>query len=341
MYVATEPLTQAEVAVKALTSGKHCICVKPPSVSMGEVEKMLKLSHYYSQLHSVLECHMEFVPAFMKLKEMIHDGKIGELLTVDVNLEMGSLIGEDAYSWKCDPTLGGGVLNLIGSHIIGAICNVRTSFCQVKKVNCMLKTFQKTTQKINGYRNILSDDYCCIQLEFTNGMFANILINSLCRAHYSYQMSANGSNGRLIIRGLDLYLQEKDSEEKLVYKEDISSENRQRADEANRMNIPFELYYSTLIGCQGMVASLRELFSENGSSDPLRKSDLGLSSFEDGYHIRTVLDLARFSSSHCRWVDVPSADHRATPSNPFWTSSGVKIDADKPSPKAHDPVTYV
>ena len=341
VYVASEPLSQAEVAVKALTSGKHCICVKPPSISLGEVEKMLTLSQYYSQLHSVLECPMEFVPAFLKLKKIVRDGGIGDVMTINVTMEMGSLIGSDSYSWKCDPSLGGGVLNLVGSHIIGAICNVDKRFCQVKRVNCVLKTFKKTTKKINGYRTILSDDYCSLQLELVNNTFANVVINTLCESCYSYQLSINGSSGRVIMRGLDLYLQQHDKEERLVHEEDTSLASQLLLEDARRRNLPFEYYYSMVVGTKGMMGSLRLLFAEDNLKDRHRKSALGLSSFEDGYHIRTVLDLARVSSREYKWVDVPYKEHHSLHSNPFWTTSGVKIDIEKPSPKSHDPVSYV
>ena len=63
VYVATEPGMHAEVAVKTLTSGKHCICQKPPSFRQSEAQKMVSLSHYYNQLMSLLDNYMRFLPA--------------------------------------------------------------------------------------------------------------------------------------------------------------------------------------------------------------------------------------------------------------------------------------
>ncbi len=343
VYVATEPLSQAEVAVKALTSGKHCICVKPPSVSISEVDKMLTLSQYYSQLHSVLECHIQFVPAYQELKKIIGEGGIGEVMTIDVNMEMCSLIGNESYSWKCDPSLGGGVLNLVGSHVIGAVCNIGRQFCQIKRVNCALKTCNRTSRKINGYRTILSDDYCSLQLELANGIFANITLNSLCENDYTYQFTVNGSRGRLVMNGLNLYLQQKGKEKCLIHKEEISLSVRQQySEEAQRMNLPFEYYYSMVVGSRGMILALRKLFTGDSGGGIQRKSILNLSSFEDGHHIRTVLDLAQISSKQYSWVEVVGMkEHRSFHLNPFWTTSNVKVDVEKPSPKSHDPVSYV
>ena len=337
VYVASEPLLQAEVAVKAITSGKHCVCVKPPSISLKEVEKMLTLSQYYSQLHTVLECPLEFVPGYLKLRQIITEGGIGNVTTIDVHLDTDSLIGNEMYSWKCDPSLGGGVLNLIGSHIVGLVCNLDTHFCEVKRLNCVLKTFNRTSKKINGYRSNLSDDYCNLQLELMNNTYANIVINSLCSTHYSYQLSVNGTNGRLIMRGLDLYMQQPNKEEVVIYQETLSAIDTQwLTEEPQETTMSMEHNRALLVGSRGMVASLRKLFAGDHAA-----STLGLSTFKHGYHVRTVLDLARISSTERRWVDVPLAERHVLLTNPFWTTSVVKIDVEKPSPKSHDPVTYV
>ena len=332
VYVVTEPVMQAEVAVKALTSGKHCVCLKPPSISAGEVEKMLVLSQYYSQLRSVLECSMRFVPCFVKLKEILQSGLVGTLWTVDVHLHMGSLISDDMYSWKCDPSIGGGALNILGSHIIDVICHLDSSPCQVKRVNCMLKTFQSTTKNIYGFRSIESDDYCSLQMECTNNMCANVLINTQCGSHYDYGFSVTGSRGRLSIRGLDLYLQQKDSVEKLIHKEDVAGDKGF----ATVMNLPYEFYYSMVLGSTGMIKALKELFSSTNINN--RQT---LASFQDGHHLRTVLDCAHRSSRLAQWIDVPASIPIETSVNPFWTSPGVKLDMDKHSPKSIQPVSYV
>ena len=335
VYVVTEPVMQAEVAVKALTSGKHCVCLKPPSISAGEVEKMLVLSQYYSQLQSVLECSMRFIPCFVKLKEILQSGLVGTLWTVDVHLHMGSLISDDMYSWKCDPSIGGGALNILGSHIIDVICHLDNSPCQVKRVNCMLKTFQSTTKNIYGFRSIESDDYCSLQMECTNSMCANVLINTQCGSHYDYGFSVTGSRGRLSIRGLDLYLQQKDSVEKLIHKEDVAGDKGF----ATVMNLPYEFYYSMVLGSTGMIKALKELFSSTNINNR-QKSDT-LASFQDGHHLRTVLDCAHKSSRLAQWIDVPASIPIETSVNPFWTSPGVKLDMDKHSPKSIQPVSYV
>ena len=341
VYVATEPVLQAEVAVKALTSGKHCICTKPPSISASEAEKMLLLAQYYSQLQTILDSHMRFIPCFRKLKRFIQDGHLGDVWAIDVQISMDSLIRKEPYSWKCDPSLGGGVLNLIGSHIIDLMCHLCPNSSKVERVNCLLSTFRSSTQLIHGYRTIEADDYCSLQLKYTNGIVGSVLINSHCESLFKLVLTVTGKEGRVQVHGMDLYWQRNGEEEKELFKEDLISEKE--LSQATELNLPAELYYISILGYRGMYKELRELFLM--AADKSEKTlDSCLANFTDGHHLRTVLDCAYKSHKLGQWIDVPSSVDPPTngsSTNPFWTSSaGVKIDSDKPSPKSNYPVSY-
>jgi predicted dehydrogenase len=70
---------------------------------------------------------------------------------------------KDEFDWRCDETMGGGVLNTIGSNIIDLITYLTGQ--KAVRVHGMLKTYTKQTDKIKGIREITSDDFCSIQLE--------------------------------------------------------------------------------------------------------------------------------------------------------------------------------
>ena len=335
VYVATEPILQAEVAVKALTSGKHCICIKPPSISSTEAEKMLSLSQYYSQLHSILESHVRFIPCFVELKKFIASGSIGKLYAIDIQLSMESLIDNEPYSWKCDPSLGGGVLNLVGSHFIDLICHLCSKQPNhVKQIHCLLNTFKSCTDNIYGYRSIESDDYCILQLKCSNSVIGTILINSHCPSVYNLQVTVTGSKGRAVVRGLDLFWEGNgEREETLIYKQEPISDDMLH--EAIELNIHQQLYYSMYIGYKGMFSELQKLFT---STNP-PSGELYLASFGDAHHLRTVLDSAHKSNKVGKWIDIPLSDPLKS-TNPFWTSNstgGLKLEPEKSSPRPVPP----
>lgn len=341
VYVATEPVLQAEVAVKALTSGKHCISIKPPSVSSVEAEKMLCLSQYYSQLQSILESHVRFIPCFVELKQLIQNGSLGKLYAIDIQLSMDSLIGNEYYSWKCDPSLGGGVLNLVGSHFIDLIYYLCSS--HIQQVHCLLNTFKTSTDRIDGYRSIESDDYCILQLKCKNGngkgddgdIIGTILINSHCPSVYRMEVTVTGSKGRALVHGLNLFWEKNGEGEKLIYKEDPISDKLLH--EAAELNMPSQLYHATYIGYKGMFEDLKRMFlSPNGKESCL-------ANFRDGHHLRTVLDQSHKSHKLSKWINIPLVTSTLNNSNPFWTSTsaGIKVESEKSSPRPNHPVIYI
>ena len=332
VYVATDPVMQAEVAVKALTSGKHCICMKPPSVSAHESEKMLRLAQYYSQLQCLLECHTRYVPVFVKLRQLILAGDIGDLLSIDVQVHTDALYRGEGYSWKCDSSVGGGVLNLIGSHIIEVLCYLERQPCPIRRVHCCLKTLHSKTKNMSSFRTIESDDFCSLELDTASGVHTSIMMNSNCGHMYSFVFNVCGSRGRATVRGTDLYLQQEgEKEDKLVHKDSQSS----------LMECSEQWRHTKVLGCTGMIQALRHHFLTNlHSQEESRNGKSELASFEDGHHIRMVLDCARLSSKLGRWVSIPELGSSST-EIPFWTSGNSKTDVEKATSKSMFPVTTV
>lgn len=330
VYVATEPVMQAEVAVKALTSGKHCICQQPPSVSRKEAEKMHLLSHYYSQLHSVIECPLRFLPCFVKLYDLVASGYIGDLLSMDARILTGSLVEGEPFGWKCDPAMGGGALNQIGSHIVDVICHVAGRGCSVQRVNCFLKTFKPQTESIRGYRSIESDDFCSLQLECSGNLVATVLINSCWAGQGQFELLVTGTKKQVVVKGLDLYsCRSGCSEMSILHKQDTVGTG---VDPGETLHGSAGFYQSMVLGCTRMLQVAANRFTSR-----LDTNDHSLASFQEGLHLRAVLDSARESHRTGRWIKIPSSRADSPSSNPFWTTSTLKVDSEKPSPKpAHN-----
>lgn len=328
VYVATAPGKQAEVAVKALTSGKHCICQKPPTISQSEAQKMVRLSRYYSKLHSLLESHLRFLPAICKLKRLLGEGYCGQLLVMEAHVIMGSLIHDETYSWKCETSMGGGVLNMLGADIIDLISFLSDQ--HACKGHASLSTFRPTTRTIHGYRVITSDDFCCFQLKYSKGLSATVTLNSHAPGHFKFHFSVTGTLGRLVVQGLDLLgCREGGNEEVLLKQTDVDF---QKFGMRGSSKYPGDLLQHLVIGYQEMFEMLVKFFqgAQQSASFPS-------ATFEDGVYIRTVLDALHASNKEGKWVDIPTLS-RVETSNPFWTSSTQQTDSKKSSSKSHEPI---
>lgn len=328
VYVATAPGKQAEVAVKALTSGKHCICQTPPTICQSEAQKMVGLSQYYGKLRSLLESHVRFLPAVQKLKQLLSEGYCGQLLLMEARVVMGSLIHDEPYSWKCEASMGGGVLNMLGADVIDLI-----SFLSEQRAcegHASLSTFRPTTRTIHGYRAITSDDFCCFQLKYSQGLLATVILNSHAPGHFNLHFSVTGTRGRLVLQGLDLLGYQEGGKEELLYKqEEVDIESFEMKDS---QKYPSSLLQHLVIGHQEMLKTVVEIFQASEQSPKLP-----IATFEDGLYIRTVLDALHKSNREGKWVGIPALDGVKTTQDkdPFWTSS---TDLKKAVVKSHEPI---
>lgn len=342
VYIAAQPSTHAEIAVKALSAGKHVICQKPPSIIRAGAEKMVSLSRYYSQLLSSLASHLRFLPTFVKMRELLLSGYCGDLLAAEVHVVVGSLIGSEPYGWKCDSEMGGGLLNIVGAHIVD-ILNFLTAQ-KATDVSGFLNTFVNHTPRIQGYRSITSDDFCTFQLRCSRGMCASVTLNSLVEGENKFEISVTGSLGRLQVVGRELISLKfgKDSKE-----EKILTLQYEKVDEgyiSQWSHLKTGFYETFIIGSKFMFEALRDAFDHTtGQLTPRQNWQhyLLAASFEDGLYIRLVLDAIKQSHNSRQWVRIELDKSLESHSYPFWTGASlVSIDSDKPSPKLYRPLSY-
>lgn len=142
------------------------------------------------------------------MKKSINDRAIGPLSFIDVSVKISSLISEN-YDWLCSAEMGGGILNLIGSHIIDLI-----HFLTGKKalrVHAIVRTFKEQTETINGIRHISAPDFCSFQMELEGGLLvvANLQSNQCCRNAFEQDVTVVGRDGSLKVVGGDLICSKK------------------------------------------------------------------------------------------------------------------------------------
>uniref|UniRef100_A0A4P6D906 Putative glucose-fructose oxidoreductase domain-containing protein 1 n=1 Tax=Rhodnius prolixus TaxID=13249 RepID=A0A4P6D906_RHOPR len=205
IFIICSPNLHSQIAVKALGIGKHVLCDKPSGLCQSEALKMVRASQYYPSLISIVNHSLRFLPAFAQMRRAIVDGYLGaedEITVVDVRVQMGSLL-HDSYDWLCDETMGGGVLTLVGSHVIDLV-----SFLTLQRatyVHGLVKTFTKNTDKIQGIRNITSADFCAFQMQMSKGALVSVTLNTHIPGTFSQEVLVCGKTGYLVVRGGDLY----------------------------------------------------------------------------------------------------------------------------------------
>lgn len=167
IFILCSPNIQAQIAVKALGIGKHVVCDKPAGLCQNEALKMVHAAQYYPSLISIINHSLRFLPAFIYMKQAISEGYIGfknDITVCDIRVQMETLY-LNQYNWLCDRTMGGGILTLVGSHVIDLISFLINQ--KAVRVHGIIKTFQRTSANINGIRHITSPDFCSFQMEMS------------------------------------------------------------------------------------------------------------------------------------------------------------------------------
>ncbi len=101
------------LSISALRAGKHVLCEKPIAMTAAEAHVLLDESKQYPKL-KVMEAFMyRFHPQWQRTKQIIRDGMIGELRTVQ---SFFSYFNNDAANIRNRREIGGGAMLDIGCY---------------------------------------------------------------------------------------------------------------------------------------------------------------------------------------------------------------------------------
>ena len=102
-------------SIKVLEAGKHVLCEKPIAMSSAEAQKLADTARQYPQL-KVMEAFMyRFHPQWQLARQMVNEGKIGELRTVQ---SFFSYYLVDANNIRNIAEAGGGGMMDIGCYTV-------------------------------------------------------------------------------------------------------------------------------------------------------------------------------------------------------------------------------
>lgn len=297
IFVLCPPYLHAQISVKALGIGKHVVCDKPAGLNQSDALKMVGAGQYYPTLISLINHSFRFLPAFTHMKKALQDNYLGSPITlIDVRIQSGSLFSDShTFDWRCDDTMGGGTLNLVGSHVIDLITYLTGQ--RALKVHGVVRTFTKHTDSISGIRSISAPDFCTFQMELESGILVSATLNShTSGTTFQQEIMICGTNGQLVVRGGDLFGKKNRGNEEVLYLdvEDLSCP------------IPNSILPKTFVkGLCKMVSALREAFLPNNEKDGWIKEPVAsAATFEDGLYVQAVLNAIRQSSQNRQWIKV-------------------------------------
>jgi predicted dehydrogenase len=184
--ISVPPLLQAEIAVAAAAAGKHILAEKPLATTTADARKM---AESVREAHVVGAVDFEFreILAFLKARSLLGEGAIGRLRHVYLTWRVETLANrEGKTSWKRELHLGGGTLNLFGSHALDFIL---WTFGAVRRISASAWTPEQG----------VADSRVEAWMETVDGVLVSMSLASDLPQGSGYRVEIYGDNGRLTL----------------------------------------------------------------------------------------------------------------------------------------------
>jgi predicted dehydrogenase len=114
--VATPSGTHFQVASQILEAGRNVVVDKPMSTTSAEIAQLIQLAEARNVL--LVPFHnRRWDSEFQTIQKLLHEGPLGRLVYLESRLDRWRPNRPSDRLWKEDPSLGGGVLLDLGTHL--------------------------------------------------------------------------------------------------------------------------------------------------------------------------------------------------------------------------------
>ena len=121
VYIATPPSSHCELALKTAAARKPCLVEKPMAMNHTECMQMVEAFHV-AQTPLWVAYYRRALPRFLKVRELLRAGAIGQLTSIHVKVTDPLARGEAAKAWRFNPEIAGAGLFLdLASHYFDII----------------------------------------------------------------------------------------------------------------------------------------------------------------------------------------------------------------------------
>ena len=184
VIIVTPDQLHREMIEAALAANLHVLCEKPIAITREDVTAIVKAGKSTDRKLMVGQI-CRFTPGFMKAKELIDEGKIGELYFVESEYAHDYLHILSANGWRSDPMRNGVVGG--GCHAVDLLRWVAGDPVEI------------TAYGAHKLLPIVPYDDCNIAiLRFPNDIIGKVFISTGCKRSYTMRSCFYGTEGTII-----------------------------------------------------------------------------------------------------------------------------------------------
>ncbi len=183
----TPPHMHLELCRAAFAAGKHVLCDKPFATNVPDA-RVLAAAAEASDRTAMINYEFRFAPLRLQVARLLAEGAIGDLRHVSMDLQTTNPLLQMERPWRLDPSLGGGLLNELGSH---AIDRLRQWFGDLETVSARLGSFPPPELE----PGLTSEDHISASFRFASGGIATLSLSWVSNPPLGLRMVITGSEG--------------------------------------------------------------------------------------------------------------------------------------------------
>lgn len=173
-----------EIAVAAMRAGKHVLCEKPMALNMDDCKEMVRVAKETGMQLMVGQIG-RYTPAFVKAKEIIEKGTIGEIFFIEA---------EYAHDYSKKGGMSGWRVTPEREPIIGGGCHAVD----------LVRMLAGNPEEVFAYANNMSlkdwpiHDCTIAVMKFKSGAIGKVFTSTGCKRKYTMRTVVYGTEGTLI-----------------------------------------------------------------------------------------------------------------------------------------------
>jgi len=184
----------------ALEAGKPVYCEWPLGANTKEAEELAALARR-KKLPTMVGLQRRASPAYMYMRELIRDGYVGQVLSVNMMLMNSGVLTRTAdRTWQRDVTLGANTLTITFGHVFDAMCMVVGEMAEVSAVvsTQVPQWFETDTKK---FVDVTAPDNIMIQGRLESGAIVSAYVGVHPYHGGGHRFEIYGKEGTLMMLG--------------------------------------------------------------------------------------------------------------------------------------------
>src|SRR5712691_181400 len=189
-----------DLVMRALQSGRAVFCEWPLGANVAEAEQMAHLAAE-RKLRTAVGLQARSDPTLMYARELVEQGHIGEVLSVNVSYVSQAVTQRGAGRiWQGDRRNGANTLTIAGGHAIDAVCFVLGEFTDVS-ARLATKITEWHNTDTGETMQVDSPDWISVSGRLGQGAEVSFLVTTVPSGPSGNRFEIYGREGTLVISG--------------------------------------------------------------------------------------------------------------------------------------------